>query len=274
MTASDIGAGMRLKEAAGWNQTEADWRRLLDLEPEGCYVACEGDRVCGTVTTLRYGRYFGWIGMLLTDPDSRRRGIGTRLLHQAVSYLEDKGVETLRLDGTPMGYSLYLKHGFQDEFEIQRWEGISQVRPGGCLSQLREEDLARVCKWDSTIFGTDRSRLITSIWRENTAFSAVAYLNGEIGGYALWRPGTRAWYLGPCTATTDGLTVALLLEMLRRVPGQPVYVDICTENRWALKLLKKLDFRYQRPLVRMYRGRHSFPGEPQFVFSIAGPELG
>jgi hypothetical protein len=32
---SDIPAAMRLKEAAGWNQTEDDWRRLLLLEPNG-----------------------------------------------------------------------------------------------------------------------------------------------------------------------------------------------------------------------------------------------
>ena len=32
---SDIPAAMRLKEAAGWNQTELDWTNLLATEPEG-----------------------------------------------------------------------------------------------------------------------------------------------------------------------------------------------------------------------------------------------
>ena len=36
---SDIPAAMQLKEAAGWNQTEEDWRRLLMLEPDGCFGA-------------------------------------------------------------------------------------------------------------------------------------------------------------------------------------------------------------------------------------------
>ena len=39
MTPADVAAGMRLKDAAGWNQTEDDWRRFLQANPEGCFVA-------------------------------------------------------------------------------------------------------------------------------------------------------------------------------------------------------------------------------------------
>ena len=39
--AGDLPAAMRLKEAAGWNQTEEDWLRLLRLEPRGCFAAAE-----------------------------------------------------------------------------------------------------------------------------------------------------------------------------------------------------------------------------------------
>ena len=52
MVVPDIPAGMRLRELAGWNQTEQDWRRFLEFEPEGCFVAFRNGRVCGTVATL------------------------------------------------------------------------------------------------------------------------------------------------------------------------------------------------------------------------------
>jgi GNAT superfamily N-acetyltransferase len=274
MEAADIPDGMRLQKAAGWNQTETDWRRLLALEPLGCFVACEGNRVRGTVTTVQYEKRFGWIGMLLTDPLARRRGIGTNLLHRAVSYLECNGVETLRLDGTPMGYNLYLRHGFVDEYEIQRWGGISTVQTGKGLPPVRTSDVERICSWDRQIFGADRSRLIASLWRENPSCSAVAHLAGEIAGYALWRPGAQAWYLGACLATTDESAETLLTEAMSRLRGEPVFVDLCMRNSWALDLLKAFGSRYQRSLVRMYRGPHSSPGQPQLVCAIAGPELG
>ena len=38
MTTADVPAAMRLKDAAGWNQTAEDWRNLLAIEPRGCWV--------------------------------------------------------------------------------------------------------------------------------------------------------------------------------------------------------------------------------------------
>ncbi len=274
MDTADIPDGMRLKDDAGWNQTEQDWLRLLTLEPEGCFVACEGDRVCGTVTTLQYEKTFGWIGMLLTDSRFRQLGIGTRLLNQAVSYLESSGVETLRLDGTPMGYNLYLRNGFVDELQIERWEGNSPERTGRGLPALQAEDLDCVFRWDRHIFGADRSRLIASLWEENPAFSAVVRRSGEISGYLLWRPGRHAWYVGPWVARSTETAEMLLVEMLSHVPGERVFVDLCMKSPFGVDLLKPRGFRFQRPLVRMYRGPHTSAGEPQFTCAIAGPELG
>ena len=85
MTAADIPAGMRLRELAGWNQTEQDWQRFLKLAPSGCFVACVDGRVRGTVTTLDFEKRLGWVGMVLVDPEYRRQGMGTGLLEAGVS---------------------------------------------------------------------------------------------------------------------------------------------------------------------------------------------
>ena len=54
MVEADIPAGMRLKHAAGWSQTYADWQRFLALQPRGCFVAVKGSQVVGTVTTCLF----------------------------------------------------------------------------------------------------------------------------------------------------------------------------------------------------------------------------
>jgi hypothetical protein len=51
LTAADLPLGLRLCGAAGWNQTEADWRRFLDLQPDGCFVAELDGTAVGTTTT-------------------------------------------------------------------------------------------------------------------------------------------------------------------------------------------------------------------------------
>src|SRR5687767_7229039 len=115
----DIPAGLRLCRLADWNQIAADWRFFLASSPRGCRVAVDdmGD-VVGTVATIAYGSAFSWIGMVLVDPEHRRAGIGTRLLHEALALLGDE--TTARLDATPAGRHVYVPLGFCDEYELQR----------------------------------------------------------------------------------------------------------------------------------------------------------
>ena len=74
MTRQDIADGMRLKDLAQWNQTEADWERFLFASPEGCFVAEIDCRVVGTAATIIYEDHFAWIGMVLVDPGLRGHG--------------------------------------------------------------------------------------------------------------------------------------------------------------------------------------------------------
>jgi hypothetical protein len=54
MTAADIPQAMQLKDAAGWNQTCADWLRFLSANPEGCFVADIEGRILGTSASIVY----------------------------------------------------------------------------------------------------------------------------------------------------------------------------------------------------------------------------
>ncbi len=56
LTLADIPGAMLLNHAAGWNQTEADWRRVIELEPEGCFCIEREGRLVSTTTTSCYGR--------------------------------------------------------------------------------------------------------------------------------------------------------------------------------------------------------------------------
>ena len=118
---------MRLKEAAGWNQTEADWRRLVKLEPDGCFAAIENDQLVGTTTTTTYEDDLAWIGMVLVDPQHRRRGIATRLIETALAYLDGK-VAVVKLDATAEGEPVYEKFGFKTESLVERWRGTVKTR--------------------------------------------------------------------------------------------------------------------------------------------------
>ena len=123
LTATDIPAAQRLREQAGWNQADDDWRRLLAWSPDGCWAAEQGGEVVGTTVVVPYARRIAWIGMVLVDEAHRRQGIGRALLTHAIDYLEQNGVQTIALDSTPEGQPLYASLGFADAFDLARWRG-------------------------------------------------------------------------------------------------------------------------------------------------------
>src|ERR1041384_2137139 len=85
---SDIPDAMRLTAAAGWNQTEQDWIRMLTLSPEGCFcVECDG-AVVTTTTAICYDRELAWVGMVLTAHQFRRRGFAKLLIDRALDFLD------------------------------------------------------------------------------------------------------------------------------------------------------------------------------------------
>ena len=94
MTVDDVVLGLRLSRQAGWNQTEADWQRLLSFEPKGCFVAELDGCAVGTTTTCVLGRV-AWIAMVLVDQDARGKGVSTQLLRHAVDYLQGRRIPTI-----------------------------------------------------------------------------------------------------------------------------------------------------------------------------------
>jgi GNAT superfamily N-acetyltransferase len=279
MTPSDIPSGVRFQEAAGWNQTRADWERFLDLEPGGCFVAEVDGEAAGTIATCRFGGRCGWLSMLLVPPERRRLGIGSALFRHAVSHLEAHGVQSYKLDATPVGRTVYLQVGFQDEFELQRREGIAPDAAHRGVTRMTPRDLDPVLELDRPLYGADRGRLLARLFEEAERSGGSAYCgvfrnqDGGVDGYAMGRPGRRAAFIGPVLARTEQAGLELFRWAVSRVRGRPVYVDIPLPNPAAVALADEFGFSIQRGFIRMCKGT-PVAGDPGKVFATSGPEKG
>ena len=273
MTAADLPLGMRLKQQASWNQTEADWQRVLSLEPDGCFVAEVDGRPVGTTATSVFDS-IGWLAMVLVDEAFRGRGIGTQLMRHALAYLDGRGVRTARLDATPLGRPLYEKLGFVAEYELARMEGIAA---GGAASEnvvpVAAEGLDAVCALDLQATGTSRRRLLERLYRERPAAMHSFVTDGTPLGYATARAGTRATQIGPIVARSVAAGEALADAALQRYAGQPVFLDIPTQNTAAMHWAESRGLRVQRHLTRMYRGE-PVSDRPDLLWAGLGPEKG
>ncbi len=237
----DLDGCMRLKSSAGWNQTEADWRALLQASPEGCWGIEEGGEIIATTTAVVHAGV-GWIGMVLTDPAYRGRGFARRLMETALLWL-DPQVPTVKLDATTMGEPLYRSLGFVDECPIERWF-CDGVDAGAIVAGKYSGDL--------------RHPMIP--------IDAVAECEGA---WACGRAGSGAWYFGPCYGTSND-AVEQVARALLAGRGRAAW-DLFP-NHGAAAIAARLGFVPARRLLRMVRG--SAVPTPPDVYAIAGFEWG
>jgi GNAT superfamily N-acetyltransferase len=277
LTAADIPAANELRRLAGWNQSTRDWAGYLEFEPEGCLAAEENGKVVGTATTITYGKRFGWIGMVLVDPAQRRGGIGTALLNRSIDYLRSTGVEGIKLDATPMGRTVYVPLGFQDEYELARYQGVAAAWSGTesrGIAPLTERDLPEVIGFDAEIFGAERATVIRSLAARNPELCFVSRSAAGIDGYIIAREGSNAIQVGPWLARDTGVAEGLLRPVFRAVAGKTAFIDVPATNPPGQALMKQINFSVQRGYMRMFLGTNRYPGRSSHVFSTSGAEKG
>lgn len=262
-----------LSSLAGWNQTADDWRRLVDLSPEGCFKAVQGGRIVGSVTTTPLGKRVAWIGMMLVHPDFRRRGIARALMLRAIELLRGEGFATIGLDATPLGKPLYEQLGFRTAWRWSRWRNDRPSIAGAGLSTelafgrgdcLTDELLAI----DRAAVGCDRGEVLRRL-----AQASSVVVSGD--GFAMLRPGRVASQLGPVVAKGPTAARGLIdrIGVGSMKPGSVIW-DVPGNRPDADEIPKSLGFVPFRELDRMWLGEALPEGQPHWVHAIADPAIG
>jgi GNAT superfamily N-acetyltransferase len=272
MTPADLGFAMHLKDQAGWNQIGADWHRFLDMEPTGCFVAEWDGQAVGTAVACILGSV-AWIAMVLVDQEWRGRGIGKALMSHALDFLGRQGMVSVRLDATALGKPLYEKLGFVLEYELARYEGIPR---GGAETRAAEkankQDWPQVFKLDREITGADRSKFLSRLFSAQPDDVRIVRSGTRVVGFVAGRPGTGAWQIGPCLATSDA-GPKLLSDAARRHADERVFIDVPMQNTAAANMAQEMELTVQRHLVRMCRGK-PVNERTDHIWASSGPELG
>lgn len=270
-----IPGAMQLSTTERWNQSAADWQKLIEAFPDRCLVALYQNTVVGTVTVTDYGGRVAWIGMMLVSREFRKMGIAKRLLQSILKKLTD--VPSIKLEATAAGLPIYKKLGFIEELTVNRMvtskiiDHRIDTNRKGHAKQSTKNDIRRAFELDRNIFGADRSQIV-DLFIKNQAWHLES--NGEISGFLLTRPGIDYLQLGPLSAKTPEDARILISEALVQNFENPMVVDILTDKNSLKEFLVSLGFETQRSFKRMYLKNNSFSGTLRHQFLIAGPELG
>ena len=266
MKSGDLVAADSLRNLAGWNQTATDWNRILNYQPNGCFVAVNADRIVGTVTTTCYGRKLAWIGMMLVHPDFRRRGIGTALMERALDFLTAQQIECVKLDATPAGRPVYERLGFKAEWSFHRWQGLGLAdSPVESISNVNGSSVQSFDEPES-VFGACRE-----LWLQALAVDST--VERTAGGFGMLRTGSRATYLGPVSAQSCSVAESLIGTLLRQTSG-PVFWDIPSPNEDALLTATALGFQPTRELTRMWTGKTLNSPDLSKQYALSDPGMG
>ena len=262
MRLEDLPVVEALRRRENWNQTLRDLERLLEYEPEGCFLAYWDDVPAGTVTTTSYGSELGWIGMMLVDPDYRRRGIATALIQRSLEYLRAKNVVSIKLDATPAGEPVYARLGFQPEWEFQRWE-----RPGPSVPAVEPAggDSFEPPANDAEVFGARRNAWLGLLAKDCRVISRE-------NGFGMLRAGSRAAYLGPVISDDPRTAEEIIRELVDSISGT-LFWDVPGPNAQAVELARMLGFHPVRLLLRMGID-NPCPGDVSRQYAIADPATG
>ena len=277
MDISDIRGALKLSKAEGWNQTENDWKFLVEDPLNVCLVAEIDKKIIGTTTAINYANDEAWIGMVLVDKEYRGKGVSKSLLSSILG--KTASIKSIKLDATQAGQPVYQKFGFRDEYVIARMVNPSAMRLSKLEYDFEPEPIMptntdEIVAIDEDVFGVNRKQLIKFLLQRHPAKKWLLRRRGVIVGFVLEREGNKYHHIGPLAASSTSDAMMLISKSIADLTDQPVVVDVLSDKEELIEWLNSIGFNRQRDFVRMYKNQNPFPGKITEQFLICGPEFG
>ena len=273
LRSTDIALCMNLCRLAGWNHVDVDWLRLLDLSPEGLFLAEYKGQACGIVSTIQYGPRLGWMGLLMVHHEFRRRGIGSALMNHGIEFLKQRDVRRIKIDATDAGRSVFLKLGFEDERPVHVFVGRrpANTQPSDWHTD-GDVDWQAAAEMDTAAFRADRLDLLKLLRRDgyHTSLTECAAMTA----YGFAQQGFYASRLGPVVAATPEAARTAVTRLLGILPEGNVIWNLLPDNVHAKELAASLGFTLHERLTRMYLGTAAHPGNLDTIYATGGSEVG
>ncbi|RFB89949.1 GNAT family N-acetyltransferase [Rhizobium leguminosarum bv. trifolii] len=257
----------------GWNPGLDDSLAFLEADPSGFFVGAIGEVPVGSISVVKYGESFAFLGLYIVHPDFRGKGYGKAIWEAGISSVGDR---TIGLDGVAAQQDNYRKAGFEPAYSTTRYGGVATTLPVSALvaHPVMDSRLEGLQRYDSAIFPQPRDGFLVA-WctARKGRRSAVVRKSGKIRGYGTIRRCYEGYKIGPLFANDADSAAALLAELIPEAKGAALFIDIPAENHEAVALAEGLGLRPVFETTRMYRG--PAPATPlKHVFGVTTLELG
>ncbi len=256
MSFQDLEFAVRITDLMSWNLVEEDFRFMMKLEPEGCFVLLYDSERVGIATAVCFGK-IGWFGNFIVDEGYRKRGAGSMLVRHAIKYLESREVETIGLYSYIDKIPFYERFGFKYDSEFVVLEGKGFPQPGRSnLREIQNENIQDVIDYDCSCFGASRKKVLEPILLNSVNTCYVCIEDGQIIGYAVAKVYEEMAELGPlvCKKGRSDVAVKLLWANLTGLEGFEVSMCVPKKDSEIINMLSKKGFSEKFQVARMFFG--------------------
>jgi predicted N-acetyltransferase YhbS len=254
MSEEDFEYAVELTDTKGWDLTEEDFRFMLNLEPEGCFVLLDDSERIGIITSISLGR-IGWFGNLIVEEKHQRKGAGSVLVKHVVDYLTSKSVEVVGLYSYVDAVPFYERLGFKYDSGFIVLEGKASTSPIKVnVSEVKAEDFQKIVGFDSSCLNASRRKLLESIFRNTNNLCYLSTENGQMLGYIMAKVYEGMAEIGPliCSPKRSDVAINLVKTVLNRLMGFKVSFCIPEKESAITDFLTKSGISERFHVARMF----------------------
>ncbi len=270
MTPADLDTAIGWAAAEGWNPGLADAGAFLAEDPGGFLMGWLGDKQVSSISVVRYGEGFGFLGFYIVTPERRGQGHGIAIWQAGMARLNGRIVG---LDGVVAQQENYRESGFVLTHRNIRYGGTVDVQAPDdprLTSQVEVQDCAAL---DRIFFPAGRDAFLAA-WLGTPGHVVRAIVDdGAVTGYGVLRACREGSKIGPLFAATETDADLLFRALAAEAPPGPIFLDPPEPNGAAIRLAERHGLTPSFETARMYRG--TAPELPLGqIFGITTFELG
>jgi predicted N-acetyltransferase YhbS len=254
MSEEDFEYAVQLTDTKSWNLVEEDFRFMLKLEPEGCFVLLDDSEKIGIITSISLGR-IGWFGNLIVEGKHQRKGAGSLLVKHVIDYLTSKNVDVVGLYSYVDAVPFYERLGFKYDSDFIVLEGKASTSPVNAnVREVKAEDLQKIIDYDSSCLNASRRKLLENIFHGTNNLCYSSSENGQILGYIMAKVYEGIAEVGPlmCNPKRSDVAVNLVNTVLNRLEGFEVSFCVPKKESVIIDFLTKSEISERFHVARMF----------------------
>lgn len=255
MTRDELDLCIEWAAQEGWNPGLNDAQAFYLADTEGFLIGRVDGEPIASISAVRYGSDFGFIGFYIVKPEFRGKGYGLAIWNAAMARLQGR---LIGLDGVVAQQANYRRSGFEFAYNNIRYQRISEsirAQSQGDLVDVGEVPLAELFAYDRRCFAQQREAFMAYWLRQPGGLAKAVLVNGVLRGFGVLRPCRTGYKVGPLFADDDLIARQVYGALVDCIePGQQVQFDIPDKNPKAVALVRALGMEPVFETARMYTG--------------------